>query len=217
MVISSDSQVNISWVEKICQEALSLGSRYARLRIQPLKYCWRLENLIFHVKCSFGEGGFSYLRIRSESIVKLWQRSTYLRTFSYFFVEVKKITLWNWNWYYHVIFHVFRIVCWWMFSLFSLPWSRYDLQLPDLFLFIVVRYSNVLSRCVDAQLLASWCEFLFCFFPAHPQLSGIIVEHFACCQVPSEAILINVRNARKHFEKLERDSGQTRPLAAFPR
>jgi len=31
-------------------------------------------------------------------------------------------------------------------------------------------------------------------------------------QIPSEAIHINVRNARKHFEKLERDSQGARPL-----
>lgn len=38
-------------------------------------------------------------------------------------------------------------------------------------------------------------------------------------QIPSEAVIINVRNAKKHFEKLERDSGQQhRTLAsAFPR
>jgi hypothetical protein len=49
------------------------------------------------------------------------------------------------------------------------------------------------------------------------QFSFNFLNHWFAVQVPREAILINVRNARKHFEKLERDSGQTRPLAAFPR
>merc|ERR1712059_199873 len=36
-------------------------------------------------------------------------------------------------------------------------------------------------------------------------------------QIPSEAIQINIRNARKHFEKLERDSQQSRTVQAFGR
>ena len=31
-------------------------------------------------------------------------------------------------------------------------------------------------------------------------------------QIPSEAILINIRNARKHFERLERDAQGTRSI-----
>ena len=30
-------------------------------------------------------------------------------------------------------------------------------------------------------------------------------------KIPSEAILVNIRNARKHFEQLERDSQAHRP------
>merc|ERR550525_1294960 len=36
-------------------------------------------------------------------------------------------------------------------------------------------------------------------------------------QIPSEAIMINIRNARKHFEKLERDAQGTRSMQAFGR
>ena len=31
-------------------------------------------------------------------------------------------------------------------------------------------------------------------------------------QIPSEAIMINIRNARKHFERLERDAQGTRSI-----
>jgi len=36
-------------------------------------------------------------------------------------------------------------------------------------------------------------------------------------QIPSEAIMINIRNARKHFEKLERDAQGSRNMQAFGR
>merc|ERR1719391_1359254 len=36
-------------------------------------------------------------------------------------------------------------------------------------------------------------------------------------QIPSEAIMINIRNARKHFEKLERDAQGSRSMQAFGR
>ncbi len=47
------------------------------------------------------------------------------------------------------------------FLFFSLPWSRYDLQLSDLFLFIVVRYSNVSLCWRPTPCFLKWVFVLF--------------------------------------------------------